>query len=162
MALRNIVKDGDPILRKRSREVTEFNDKLAQLIDDMRETLIDSGGLGLAAPQVGILRRVALVMDDDGNIIEIINPQIISREGENEGAEGCLSFPDIWGVVTRPEKVTVHAQDRHGKPFEVSGEGMTARCFCHEIDHLDGVCFVDKVTRYVTAEEVAEMRGEND
>lgn len=161
MALRKIVKDGDPILRKRSREVTEFNDKLAQLLDDMRDTLIDSGGLGLAGPQVGMLRRVALVMDDDENIIEIINPEIIAREGENENAEGCLSFPDIWGVVTRPEKVTVRAQDRNGNTFEVSGEGMTARCFCHEIDHLDGVCFVDKVERYITADEVAEMRRED-
>ena len=162
MALRKIVKDGDPILRKRSREVTEFGARLAQLLDDMRETLIDSGGLGLAGPQVGMLRRVALVMDAEENIIEIINPEIIASEGEIENAEGCLSFPEVWGVVTRPEKVTVRAQDRHGNTFEVSGEGMTARCFCHEIDHLDGVCFVDKVDRFIDADEVAELRGGND
>ncbi len=160
MALRKIVEDGDPVLRKRSREVTVFDRRLHELIDDMRETLIDAEGLGLAAPQVGVLRRVVLVIDADDNIIELVNPEIIAADGKNEGAEGCLSFPGRWGLVERPMNVTVRAQDRNGKPFEVSGTGLTARAFCHEIDHLDGVCFVDKVKRYLTTEEVMRMREE--
>ena len=160
MAMRRIVKDGDEVLRKRSREVTEFNKRLADLIDDMRDTLIDAEGLGLAAPQVGVLRRVVLVINAEDEIIELVNPEIISAEGENDGPEGCLSFPDIWGLVERPMKVTVRAQDRNGEYFEVSGEGITARAFCHEIDHLNGVCFVDKVSRFITPEEVVKMREE--
>ncbi len=161
MALRKIVQDGDPILTKKSREVTDFGPKLAQLLDDMRETLIDSGGLGLAGPQVGMLRRVALVMDDEDNIIEIINPEIIESVGDVEGAEGCLSFPGVWGAVNRPEWVKVRAQDRNGEWFEAIGDGMTARCFCHEIDHLNGVCFTSRSTRFLSPEEVDEMRGNN-
>ncbi len=160
MALRKIVEDGDPVLRKRSREVTVFDRRLHELIDDMRETLIDAEGLGLAAPQVGVLRRVVLVIDADDNIIELVNPEIIAADGKNEGAEGCLSFPGRWGLVERPMNVTVRAQDRNGKPFEVSGTGLTARAFCHETDHLDGVCFVDKVKRHLTTEEVMRMREE--
>ena len=140
--------------------MTVFDRRLHELIDDMRETLIDAEGLGLAAPQVGVLRRVVLVIDADDNIIELVNPEIIAADGKNEGAEGCLSFPGRWGLVERPMNVTVRAQDRNGKPFEVSGTGLTARAFCHEIDHLDGVCFVDKVKRYLTTEEVMRMREE--
>jgi len=162
MALRKIVMDGDPILKKRTREVTAFDSRLHSLIDDMRETLAEAAGLGLAAPQVGVMRRVAIVVDDEENMIEIINPEIISAEDETDGAEGCLSFPDIWGVVQRPYKVTVRAQDRFGKFFEVSGEAITARAFCHEIDHLNGVVFTELVLRYITAEEVAEMRSDDE
>lgn len=161
MALRKIVKDGDEILRKRAREVTDFNDRLHQLLDDMRVTLVDAQGLGLAAPQVGVLRRIALVVNGDDEMIELINPKIIAAEGKEEGPEGCLSFPDVWGLVPRPSKVTVRAQDRNGVFFEVTGEGITARAFCHEIDHLNGVCFVDKATSFIDAEEVSRLRGED-
>ena len=163
MALRNILKIGEDRLRKRSRTVTSFDDRLHQIIDDMRDTLIDSGGVGLAAPQVGILRRIVLVMDtnkeeltDEEQIIELINPEIIEVSGEQIGAEGCLSVPGEYGVVTRPENVTVKAQDRFGNEFTVSGYGLTARCFCHECDHLDGILFVDKAERMLEPEELGE------
>ena len=163
MALRNILKIGEDRLRKNSRVVTNFDDRLHQIIDDMRDTLIDSGGVGLAAPQVGILRRVVLVMDtnkeeltDEEQIIELINPEIIEVSGEQVGAEGCLSVPGEYGVVTRPENVTVKAQDRFGNEFTVSGYGLTARCFCHECDHLDGILFVDKAERMLDPEELGE------
>ncbi len=163
MALRNILKIGEDRLRKNSRVVTNFDDRLHQIIDDMRDTLIDSGGVGLAAPQVGILRRIVLVMDtnkeeltDEEQIIELINPEIIEVSGEQVGAEGCLSVPGEYGVVTRPENVTVKAQDRFGNEFTVSGYGLTARCFCHECDHLDGILFVDKAERMLDPEELGE------
>ena len=163
MALRNILKIGEDRLRKNSRVVTNFDDRLHQIIDDMRDTLIDSGGVGLAAPQVGILRRIVLVMDtnkeeltDEEQIIELINPEIIEVSGEQVGAEGCLSIPGEYGVVTRPENVTVKAQDRFGNEFTVSGYGLTARCFCHECDHLDGILFVDKAERMLDPEELGE------
>lgn len=165
MALRNILKTGEPRLRKRSREVTEFNERLHLLLDDMRETLLDAGGVGLAAPQVGVLRDVVLVMDtnleglsEEEQIIELINPRIVEQSGSQTGAEGCLSVPGEYGVVTRPENVTVTAQDRYGKEFTVSGYGLTARCFCHEIDHLSGVLFTDLAERMLTPEELD--RGE--
>ena len=161
MALRNILKIGEERLRKRSRTVTVFDDRLRQIVDDMRDTLIDSGGVGLAAPQVGILRRIVLVMDtnkeeltDEEQIIELINPEIIEVSGLQTGAEGCLSVPGDYGIVTRPEEVTVKAQDRFGNEFTVSGYGLTARCFCHECDHLDGVLFVDKAERMLDPEEL--------
>lgn len=147
MALRNIVKEGDQVLRKNCREVTDFNDRLHILLDDMKETLIMADGAGLAAPQVGILKRVAIVSVDD-EYYEIINPEIIAVEGEQTGPEGCLSVPGVYGSVSRPMKVTVKAQDRYGKEFTVSGEGLLARAFCHEIDHLDGILFKDKVIEY--------------
>lgn len=163
MALRNILKIGEDRLRKNSRVVTNFDDRLHQIIDDMRDTLIDSGGVGLAAPQVGILRRIVLVMDtnkeeltDEEQVIELINPEIIEVSGEQVGAEGCLSVPGEYGVVTRPENVTVKAQDRFGNEFTVSGYGLTARCFCHECDHLDGILFVDKAERMLDPEELGE------
>ncbi len=147
MALRNIVKDGDPILRKKCREVTEFNERLNVLLDDMRETLVLANGAGLAAPQVGVLKRVAIVSVDDA-FYELINPEIIETEGEEISPEGCLSLPGICGTVNRPYKVTVRAQDRFGKTFIARGEGLLARAFCHEIDHLDGILFEDKIIDY--------------
>jgi len=165
MALRIILTKDEPRLRKKSREVTEFNERLHILIDDMRETLLESGGVGLAAPQVGVLRRVVLVMDtnreelsDNEQIIELVNPKIISSEGEQTGPEGCLSVPGEYGIVIRPETVTVEAQDRFGNKFQVSGYGLTGRCFCHEIDHLDGILFTDLAERMLSPEEL----GDND
>lgn len=160
MAIRNIVKKGDSVLEKHSRPVTEFNDRLHILLDDMTETLIDSGGVGLAAPQVGVLRRVVVVIEtnvpeeDKEYVIELINPEIVEQDGEQTGAEGCLSFPGKYGIVTRPNHVKVRAQDRYGNFFEVEGEALTARCFCHEIDHLDGVLFPQRAERMLTPEEV--------
>ena len=166
MALRNILKIGEDRLRKTSRPVTAFDDRLHLIIDDMRDTLLDSGGVGLAAPQVGILRRIVLVMDtnledlsDEEQIIELINPQIIETSGSQTGPEGCLSVPGDYGIVTRPEEVTVKAQDRYGNEFTVSGYGLTARCFCHECDHLDGILFVDKAERMLDPDELG---GEDD
>ncbi|MBE6965088.1 MAG: peptide deformylase [Ruminococcaceae bacterium] len=147
MALRNIVKDGDPILRKKCREVTEFNERLNVLLDDMKETLVLANGVGLAAPQVGVLKRVAIVSVDDA-FYELINPEIIETAGEEISPEGCLSLPGICGTVNRPYKVTVRAQDRFGKTFTARGEGLLARAFCHEIDHLDGILFEDKIIDY--------------
>lgn len=144
MAKRNIVKDGDPILRKTARPVEKFDQKLWDLLDDMEETMIDADGVGIAGPQVGILRRVCIVnvRDDDGTI-ELINPKIIESDGEQEGTEGCLSFPGKWGTVKRAMNVTVEAQNRNGVWFRVKGTELKARAMQHEIDHLNGVCFVD-------------------
>ena len=157
MALRTIVLDGDPILKKKCRPVTNFDAKIAQLLDDMRETLLDANGYGLAGPQVGMLRRVFISVDErdlpeDGErpegyetkFLEFVNPEILSCEGEVTQYEGCLSFPGRNGAVTRPEKVTVRAFDRTGAPFTLEAEGMLARCICHESDHLDGVTIVDR------------------
>lgn len=168
MALRNILKIGEATLEKRSREVTEFTPRIHQLLDDMRETLIASDGVGLAAPQVGVLRRVVLVADTnredlsfDQQIIELINPEIIETEGEQTGPEGCLSVPGKYGIVSRPERVKVRAQDRYGKPFEVWGEGLTARGFCHEIDHLNGHLFTELAERMLTPEELQHLGEES-
>ena len=160
MALRTIVLEGDSVLHKRCRPVTNFDERLHQLIDDMRETLIDSDGVGLAAPQVGVLRRVVLVLETnvpegtEPYIIELVNPEIISREGEQDGPEGCLSVPGRFGLVERPMDVTVRAQDRNGNTFEVSGHELTARAFCHELDHLEGVVFTSLARRRLTDEEL--------
>lgn len=158
MAIRNIVQFGDEVLNKECRKVESFDERLHQLLDDMKETLADANGAGLAAPQVGILRQVCIVDVGEGPI-ELINPEIVKTEGEQAGAEGCLSYPDRWGVVTRPMKVTVKAQDRNGKWFKVTGEELCARAFCHEIDHLHGVLFTAHATRMMTTEELdAEMK----
>lgn len=146
MAIRNIVEKGDPVLRKISRSVLNFDEKLATLIDDMIETMHNAEGVGLAAPQVGILRRICVVDVGDGPI-ELVNPVIVKEEGEQVGSEGCLSVPGQSGIVKRPMKVTVKAQDRKGNTFEISGEEFLARAFCHEIDHLNGILYVDKVIR---------------
>ena len=145
MAIRKIVLEGDPCLAKNCRPVTEFNQRLWDLLDDMHETLTDAQGAGLAAPQVGVLRRLALVMVEDESFLEVINPEIIAEEGEQDGPEGCLSVPDLYGMVKRPMKVTVRFQDRNGNWVERIAEGFTARAFCHEIDHLDGIVYVEKV-----------------
>ena len=162
MALRTIVLDGDPILKKMCRPVTDFNERTAQLIDDMKETLIDANGLGLAAPQVGVLRRVCVVMNEDEDIIELVNPEIIAAEGEQTGLEGCLSIPGKFGIVTRPYTVRVRAQDRDGNFFEVEDEELTARCFCHEIEHLDGHLFVEHTDHLMTEEELEEYMNQQE
>lgn len=161
MAIRNIVERGDPCLEKICRPVTDFNQRLHILLDDMAETLTESGGVGLAAPQVGILRRVCLVIDSEDEIIELINPRIIKAEGEQTGLEGCLSIPGRYGVVTRPYTVRVRAQDRYGDFFEVEDEELTARCFCHEIDHLDGVLYTAHCDHLLTDEELEQYLAEH-
>ena len=157
MALRKIVLQGDESLTKVCRPVTDFNSRLHTLLDDMKETLLDSGGVGLAAPQVGILRRVCVVQNEDDEVIELINPEIIYTEGEQTGLEGCLSVPGKYGIVTRPEVVRVSAQDRDGDLFEVEDSDLTARCFCHEIEHLDGHLFVEHTDHLMTEEELEEF-----
>ncbi|MDE6837575.1 MAG: peptide deformylase [Acutalibacter sp.] len=149
MAIRNIVQFGEDILKKECRPVEKFDRKLHQLLDDMQDTLYEANGAGLAAPQVGVLRRVCIVDVGDGPI-ELINPEIIATEGEQTGPEGCLSLPNEWGEVTRPMRVTVRAQNRKGKWFETTGDELCARAFCHEIDHLHGVVFTDKASRMLT------------
>ena len=151
MAIRNILKDGDPTLRKVSREVTKFDDRLHTLLDDMRETMDAANGVGLAAPQVGILRRVVVVHTGE-EYIELINPVITEVKGEQSDAEGCLSLPGVCGTVLRPYYVKVEAQDRFGAFFDIGGEGLTARAFCHEIDHLEGILFSDKATEMFDVE----------
>ena len=148
MAILNILKEGDPLLRKTSREVEEITPRIKTLIDDMVETLHRANGCGLAAPQVGILRRVVIVETEPGVIYKMINPEIIKTSGEQEEAEGCLSIPGKWGITKRPAKVTVRATGIDGRKFEVTGEGLLARAFCHEIDHLDGRLFRTKVFEY--------------
>ena len=157
MALRNILKQGDETLGKRCRPVTAFDDRLHTLIDDMRETLLDSGGVGLAAPQIGILRRVVVLLDvnkDPEEVVELVNPEVIEKTGETRMLEGCLSVPGVWGYVTRPERAVIRAQDRDGNWFEREGAGMVAQCFCHETEHLDGHLFTEKVEEYVDPEEL--------
>ena len=154
MAIRKIVTQGDEVLTKKCREVTEFNDRLHDLLDDMADTLEESGGVGLAAPQVGVLRRVVLVINDEEEILELINPEIIHTEGEQTGPEGCLSVPGKFGMVTRPNVVRVRAQDRFGEWFEAEGEELTARCFCHELEHLDGHLYVEHIDHFLTEEEL--------
>ena len=153
MALRKILTDKEPALHKTCRPVTDFDKKLHTLLDDMRETLIESGGVGLAAPQVGILRRVVLV-DTGEEILELINPELLETSGEQEGAEGCLSVPGKYGWVKRPYYATVRAQDRNGNWYEAEGEELIARCFCHELDHLDGIIYTQVMERYLTEEEL--------
>jgi len=157
MAIRRILEDGDPTLRKISRPVIAFNKRLWELLDDMHETLKQANGAGLAGPQVGVLRQVAIVLDDDGSFFEIINPRILSAEGEQDDAEGCLSLPGVYGYVKRPMKITVEGKDRYGNRFVRDAEGFTARAFCHEIDHLSGCMFMDKVSRYLTKEELEQL-----
>ena len=163
MALRNIVTQGDDCLQKTCRPVTAFGPRLHTLLDDMAETLADANGAGLAAPQVGVLRRICLVLDEDTEeYIELINPEIIAASGEQTGLEGCLSVPGKWGIVTRPNYVRVRAQDRDGAWFEAEGEGLTARAFCHEIEHLDGHLFVEHVDHFLTDKELQEYFAEDE
>ena len=145
MAKLKIVKVGDPILRKVCRPIENITPRVITLLDDMTETMHAADGVGLAAPQVGILRRIAVIEVEPGNTIELINPKIIAFSGEQEEEEGCLSIPGKWGKTHRPMHVTVRALNRHGETFDISGSGLLARAFCHEIDHLDGKLFTDRV-----------------
>lgn len=160
MALRNIVTQGDSVLSKVCRPVTKFDSRLHILLDDMAETLLNANGVGLAAPQVGVLRRIALV-DTGDEILELINPEIIRTSGEQTGMEGCLSVPGKYGIVTRPNVVAVRAQDRMGEWYEVEGEELIARCFCHELAHLDGQLYTEVADRMLTPEEIAELTSED-
>ena len=157
MALREIVKKGDVVLNKKCHPVTQFDSKLHALLDDMGETVRAADGVGLAAPQVGILRQVVVVINEDDELIELINPEIVKTSGEQFGLEGCLSVPGRYGFVKRPMIVRVRAQDRNGVTFEVEDEGLTARCFCHEIDHLSGHLFDELADRTYTVEELEAM-----
>ena len=155
MALRKILSDKEPALHKVCKPVESFDSKLHRLLDDMRETLIESGGVGLAAPQVGILRRVVLV-DNGEEILELVNPTMLETDGEQEGPEGCLSVEGKYGLVKRPYYAKVRAQDRNGNWFEAEGEELTARCFCHELDHLDGIIYTEVMERLLTDKEMQE------
>ena len=157
MALRKIVELGDSCLTKVCRPVTSFNSRLHTLLDDMADTLTEANGAGLAAPQVGVLRRVCLVLNEEtGEYLELINPEIVEQSGEQTGLEGCLSVPGKWGIVTRPNVVKVRAQDRYGDWFEAEAEGLMARAFCHEIEHLDGHLYVEHIDRFLSDKELRE------
>ena len=153
MGLRRILTDKEPALHKVCKPVVNFDARLHKLLDDMRETLEDSGGVGLAAPQIGILRRVVLV-DNGEEILELVNPTLVETDGEQVGAEGCLSVPGKYGLVKRPYYAKVRAQDRNGNWYEAEGEELTARCFCHELDHLDGIIYTEVMDRFLTDEEL--------
>ena len=153
MGLRKILTVKEPSLHKMCRPVEKFDGKLHKLLDDMKETQLDAGGVGLAAPQVGILRRV-VVVDTGEEILELVNPELLETSGEQVGAEGCLSVPGKYGLVKRPMVARVRAQDRNGDFFEAEGEELIARCFCHEIDHLDGIVYTEVMERYLTEEEL--------
>lgn len=155
MAIRNIVKYGDEILEKKCRRVEKIDERIKILLDDMLETLYKADGVGLAAPQVGVLKRIAVIDIGEGPII-LINPEIVSEEGSQTGNEGCLSYPGKYGEVTRPMKVTVKAEDRDGSLRTIEGEGLLARALCHEIDHLDGHMFIEKVIEWCETEADGE------
>ena len=162
MALRTILEDRDPALHKVCRPVTRFDQRLWDLLDDLKETLADANGAGLAAPQVGILRRIVVIEKEDGTILELVNPEIIDTQGEQEGLEGCLSLPGIWGVVKRPMTVTVKAMDRNGNVFTDTDSGLIGRCFVHECEHLDGILFVDRASKILTEEDLQRMEEEGE
>ena len=160
MAIRNIVKEGDQVLMKKCRPVEKFDEKLHQLLDDMIETLAKAQGVGLAAPQVGIRRRVAIIDLQEGEgAIELVNPVILRKSGKQRDVEGCLSCPEQWGYVTRPNKCTVRAQDRNGETYELTLEGLAARCACHEIDHLDGKLYLSRLDRESRGEAMRRIRA---
>lgn len=153
MGLRKILDDKDPALHKVCKPVEQFDKKLHKLLDDMAETLEEANGVGLAAPQIGILRRVVIV-DTGEQILELINPELLETDGEQEGPEGCLSVPGRYGLVKRPYYAKVRAQDRNGNWFEAEGEELIGRCFCHELDHLDGILYTQVMERFMTEEEL--------
>ena len=153
MGIRRILNHKEPALHMTCKPVVKFDERLHKLLDDMHETLAESGGVGLAAPQVGILRRVVLV-DNGEKVLELINPSLLETDGEQEGPEGCLSVPGKYGLVKRPYYAKVRAQDRNGNWYETDGEELTARCFCHELDHLDGIIYTEVMERYLTEEEL--------
>ncbi len=158
MAILKILKDDDPMLRKVSREVDEITPRIITLLDDMKDTLHKANGAGLAAPQVGVLRRVVLIETEKGKLYEMINPVIIERSEElQHEIEGCLSLPNRWGITERPKKVTVKAMDRNGKYYTLTGTDLLARAICHETDHLDGVLYSDKALRMLSPEEIEEL-----
>ena len=159
MAKLKIVKIGDEVLNKPSRPVDKITPRVLQLLDDMVETMRDADGVGLAAPQVGILRRIVVIEVEEGEVIELINPKIVAYAGEQEGLEGCLSLPGQWGIVRRPMHVTVRALNRYGEEVEYRGSELLARCFCHEIDHLDGKLYNSVADRMLTKSEIEELRG---
>ena len=165
MAIRKVRTFSDESLHKVCRPYTDFGGRLHTLLDDMKETLVKEDGVGLAAPQVGVCRRACIVLEtnvpegEEEYMIELVNPEIVSFDGEQEGTEGCLSFPGKFGIVKRPNHVVVRAQDRNGEPFTVEGYGLTARAFCHEIDHLDGMIFINKAEHMLTDEELEELYG---
>ncbi len=159
MALRNILTMDNDALHKVCRPVTAFDDRLALLLDDMKQTLAKAGGVGLAAPQVGVLRRV-VVVDLGEEMLELVNPEILSQSGEQDGLEGCLSLPEEYGLVVRPDHVELKAQDRNGQWFTCQGEELIARCFCHELDHLDGHVFTERAYHMLTDEEYEELFAE--
>ncbi len=162
MAILKILTDEDPLLRKTSRKVDAITPRIQILLDDMIATMRKAGGVGLAAPQVGVLRRVVVVETEPGEVIELINPVIVEKSGSQTGQEGCLSLPGRWGLCTRPDTVTVEATNRRGERFRVTGYDLTARCFCHELDHLDGILYPDVADRMLTREEVLAMQEEDD
>ncbi len=155
MAILNILKEGDETLRKKCREVEEITPRIIRLLDDMHDTLEKAQGVGLAAPQVGVLRRIVIVEIDDKKY-EMINPVIIDKKGKQEEIEACLSVPNKYGSVVRPTWAKVRAMDRNGKIYEVEGEGLMARCFCHELDHLDGILYIDKAKEMYDPEDIEE------
>lgn len=157
MAIREILSDKDPALHKKCHPVTKFDEKLGLLLDDMKQTLAQANGAGLAAPQIGILRRVVVVVDENDCMLELVNPELIVQEGEQTDLEGCLSVPGYYGYVKRPMKATVRAQDRYGEWFEAEGEEIVARCFCHELEHLDGHVFTEHTDKLYTIEELEKM-----
>ena len=159
MAKLKIVKIGDEVLRTKCRPVEKITPRTLQLLDDMVETMREADGVGLAAPQVGILRRIVVIEVNEGEVIELINPKIVAFAGEQEGLEGCLSLPGQWGIVKRPMHVTVRALNRYGEEVEYRGSELLARCFCHELDHLDGKLYCDVADRMLTKAEVEELRG---
>lgn len=156
MAKLNIVKDGDPILRKKSRPIEVIDERIKTLAEDMLETMHDAGGVGLAAVQVGKLRRMVIVEVEEGKPYIMLNPVIVKREGNQQEAEGCLSLPDKWGITDRPMKVTVKYMGLDGKDHQVSGTELYARAFCHELDHLEGVLFTDNVVRMLDPDEIEQ------
>lgn len=159
MGLRKIMTVKDPCLHKVCRPVEKFDGKLHKLLDDMKETLAEANGVGLAAPQVGILRRV-VVVDTGEEMLELVNPELLETSGEQVGSEGCLSVPGKYGIVKRPNYAKVRAYDRDGNEFEVEGEELMARCFCHELDHLDGIVYTEIMERYLTEEEMNGLSEE--
>ena len=162
MAIRKImVLEEDEVLRKRARRVDKFDKRLRTLLDDMADTMYKADGVGLAAPQVGILKRVVVIDVGDG-LIELVNPEIVATEGAARGPEGCLSVPGMWAYIKRPQWVKVRAQDRNGDWFEAEGEGMTARCFCHEVAHLDGHLYTELADRLYTTEELEQLEREQE
>lgn len=161
MALRTILTQEEPKLHKKCHAVTKFDDKLHTLLDDMAETLTDANGVGLAAPQVGILRRI-FIMDTGEEIVELINPEILEIDGEQDGMEGCLSVPGDYWMVKRPNYVKAKAQDRNGQWFEIEGEELMARCLCHEYDHLEGHIYTEKAYRKLSDEEIDAIMAERE